>query len=113
MNCVALGAGRACVRVPNDAVAARRREVAEARALLSHGLREAGLEPLPSETNFVLARVDGDDRALADALASRGILIRPGSDVGLPGYVRITVGPLPLMDRVSEAIADARAALSG
>jgi histidinol-phosphate aminotransferase len=113
VNCVALGAGRACVRVPNDAVAARRHEVAEARERLSRGLREAGLEPVPSETNFVLARVDGNDGALADALAARGILIRPGSDVGLPGYVRITVGPLPLMDRVSEAIADSRAALSG
>jgi histidinol-phosphate aminotransferase len=113
VNCVALGAGRACLRVAEEAVAARRREVADAREQLSRGLRDAGLEPVPSETNFVLARVDGDDSALAEALAARGILIRPGSDVGLPGYVRITVGPLRLMDRVSEAIADARAALAG
>jgi histidinol-phosphate aminotransferase len=113
VNCVALGAGRACLRVPEEAVAARRREVADARERLSRGLREAGLEPLPSETNFVLARLDGDDGALADALAARGILIRPGGDVGLPGYVRITVGPLPLMDRVSAEIAKVRAHLPG
>ena len=113
VNCVGLAAGRACVRADEDTVAARRREVADARDRLSRGLSDAGLEPLLSETNFVLARVGSDDRALADALAARGILIRPGSDVGLPGHVRITVGPLPLMDRVSEAVADARAALPG
>jgi histidinol-phosphate aminotransferase len=113
VNCVGLAAGRACLRADEQAVDVRRREVADAREHLSRGLSEADLEPLSSETNFVLARVDGDDRALADALAPRGILIRPGSDVGLPGYVRITVGPMSLMDRVTEAIADARAALLG
>jgi histidinol-phosphate aminotransferase len=106
VNCVALAAGRACVRVDGQVVDERRRVVADARKQLANGLREAGLEPLPSETNFVLARFEGDDVALADALAARGILVRPGSDVGLPGYVRITVGPAPMMERVSEEIRD-------
>ena len=40
-----------------------------------------------------------------------GLLIRPGSEFGLEGYVRITVGPPPLMERVAGALADARQAL--
>jgi histidinol-phosphate aminotransferase len=112
VNCAALAAGRACLRA-GEAADERRREVARARDALSRGLRAARAEPLHSEANFVLAQVDVDDLALADRLAERGILIRPGSDFGLPGYVRITVGPVPLMERATAELADACAALQG
>jgi histidinol-phosphate aminotransferase len=110
VNSAALAAGCACLRA-TAAVDARRRDVAAARSALSEGLRAAGLEPLPSVTNFVLARVDVDDVALGDRLAARGLLIRPGSDYGLPGYVRITVGPPPLMERVVAELSDVYASL--
>lgn len=112
VNCAALAAGRACLRA-TEAAEARRREVAEGRAVLVRGLEEAALETLPSDVNFVLARVDVDDAALAEALAPRGLLIRPGTDLGLPGYVRITVGPAPLMERVTAEVRDVLAGLRG
>ena len=112
VNCAALAAGRACLGA-GHAADERRAEVAEARAILSEGLRDAGAEPLPAAANFVLARVGVDDRLLAEGLAREGLLVRPGSDVGLPGYVRITVGPAPLMRRVVVAFAEARSALVG
>jgi histidinol-phosphate aminotransferase len=107
VNCAALAAGRASLRA-TEAAEARRREVAEAREALSDGLREAGLVPLPSETNFVLVRLDGDEASLAEGLARRGILVRPGGDFGLPGYMRVTVGPLPLMERMVAEVCDLR-----
>jgi histidinol-phosphate aminotransferase len=110
VNCAGLAAGRACLRA-TDAADRRRGEVADAREALSRGLREAGVEPLPSVANFVLARVDVDDTALAEGLAARGILIRPGSDFGLPGSVRVTVGPIALMDRVSSEVRAVRETL--
>jgi histidinol-phosphate aminotransferase len=110
VNCAAIAAGRASLRA-GAAADERRREVSAARDMLSRGLREAGLEPFASETNFVLARLDGDDGALAEGLAARGILIRPGTDFGLPGYVRITVGPMPLMERVVSKVRDVYAGL--
>ncbi len=100
VSCAGLAAGRACLRA-GEAAERRRSEVADARDALARGLREAGVEPMPSVANFVLARVDVGDQELADGLAARGLLIRPGSDFDMPGYVRITVGPVPLMDRVS------------
>jgi histidinol-phosphate aminotransferase len=112
VNCAALAAGCACLRA-TEAVDARRREVAAARETLSDGLRAAGLEPLVSVTNFVLTGVDVDDTDLANRLAERGLLIRPGSDYGLPGYVRITVGPEPLMRRVSAEVRDVCSELRG
>jgi histidinol-phosphate aminotransferase len=110
VNCAALAAGRASLRATSEADA-RRREVVEAREVLAHGLREAGARPLPSEANFVMARVDVDDAELADRLAARGIMIRPGSDFGLPGYVRVTVAPKPLLERVVVALREVTAEL--
>jgi histidinol-phosphate aminotransferase len=112
VNCAALAAGSASLRAI-EAAAERRREVAEARAYLADGLREAGAEPLPSEIGFVLVRVDGDDVALTRALAGRGVLVRAGSHVGLPGHLRVAVGPLPLMERAVAAFAEARSSLLG
>jgi histidinol-phosphate aminotransferase len=110
VNCAAIAGGRASLRA-GAAAEERRREVSDARDVLSRGLQEAGLEPRPSETNFVLARLDGDDAALAEGLATRGILIRPGTDFGLPGHVRITVGPAPLMERVGSELREVYAGL--
>ncbi len=104
VNRAALAAGCASLRDPS-LVEIRRRVAADARALLSRRLVEAGAEPYPSEANFLLVRLGGDDIRLADALARRGFLIRPGSDFGLAGFARITVGPDQAMEGVSGAIA--------
>ena len=42
---------------------------------------------------------------------ARGYLIRPGREFGLPGFARITVGPEPVMERVTEELGAIRAAL--
>jgi len=110
VNRAALAAGTACLRRP-DLIEERRRAVAAARDLLRRRLVDAGVEPLPSQSNFVLVRVGGDDRALARALAEEdGLLVRTGSEYGLEGYVRITVGPPALMERVAAAIGRVRTA---
>jgi histidinol-phosphate aminotransferase len=99
---------------PTDLIEERRRAAAAARDLLCLRLVEAGVEPVASQTNFVLVRVGGDDTALARTLAEEdGLLVRPGSEYGLDGYVRITVGPPELMERVAAAIGRARTPLRG
>jgi len=110
VNRAALAAGRACVAHP-ERIEARRQESAEARAQLSRLLVEAGMEPVPSHANFVLVDTGVDDLALAERLVAHGVLVRPGSEFGLGGFVRITVGPLPLMERVAAELRMARDAL--
>lgn len=113
VNRPALAAGLACLARP-DLIAERRRTVAAARELLCARLVEIGAQPVPSQTNFVLVRVGGDDVALARTLAEEdGLLVRTGSEYGLDGYVRITVGPEPLMERVAEAISRRRVGSDG
>jgi histidinol-phosphate aminotransferase len=104
VNRPALAAGLACLRAP-DEVRARRERAAAARDLLCERLREVGATPLPSHANFVLVRVGGDDEALVRELTEEeGLVLRPGSDYGLHGHVRITIGPPALMERVAAAI---------
>jgi histidinol-phosphate aminotransferase len=112
LNRPALVAGLASLGRP-DEVAERRVATVRAREHLAAGLTDAGIKPLPSAANFLLVRHGADDAELADALVRRGILIRPGDELGVPGWARITVGPEPLMDRVIAALPDVRAELLG
>src|SRR5262249_10544961 len=53
-------------------------------------LREDGFTVADSDTNFVLFGGLADEQATWRALLDRGVLIR---DVGLPGWLRVAVGP--------------------
>lgn len=103
VNRPALVAGLASLGRPNE-VAERRVATARARERLADGLADAGMEPLPSAANFVLVRHGADDAELGEGLLRRGIVIRSGAELGLPGWARITVGPEPLMDQVATAL---------
>ena len=107
VNRAALAAGKASLAVPGLAEE-RRRQAAEARELLARRLAEAGAEPHPSQANFVLAGVGVDDVELTERLRRRGLLIRAGSEFGLDGTVRITVGPTPLMERAAAELGAVR-----
>ncbi|HYW28340.1 MAG TPA: histidinol-phosphate transaminase [Gaiellales bacterium] len=106
VNRIALAAGRAGVQL-DGFVECRRAEVASARDVLRHGLERIGVSSLPSQANFVLADLAMDERPVTSELITRGVLIRPGSEFGLPGWVRITVAPEPVMRRLIELLAAA------
>ncbi len=53
------------------------------------GLAALGLEPVPSDANFVLFGGLEDSAATWRALVDRGVLVR---DVGIPHYLRVTAG---------------------
>ena len=81
------------------------------RSRLAAGLVLVGLEPRPSETNFVLVRVGPSATALVDALARVRIAVRSCSDFDLPDHVRLTVRPPDEQDRLFEALAAARGSI--
>jgi histidinol-phosphate aminotransferase len=110
VNRPALVAGAASLGRPGE-VAQRRAATAAARAHLADALVADGVRVLPSEANFLFVEHGVDDAALFGGLVRRGILIRGGAEMGMPGWARITVGPQPLMDRVAEALPAVRAEL--
>ena len=107
LNRPALAAGMACLS-DRAVVEARRSEVVAARDAFTLGLERAGFACAPSQANFVLVDAGVDDMALFEGMVRRGFLIRPGSEFGLAGRARITVGPRALMDEVVEAMVAVR-----
>jgi len=63
--------------------------------------------PIPSQANFLLCRLWlGSGQQLAEALLSRGILIRSFSDNRLRNYVRFSIGLPEQNQSLLEALAD-------
>jgi histidinol-phosphate aminotransferase len=104
VNVAALAAGIASLRRV-DQLPARREQVVRARHALTGPLAATPIQAIPSEANFVLLNLGADDVAMSDALACEGILVRAGTEFGLPGYARVTTGEEALMDEVSRRLA--------
>ncbi len=77
----------------HDAVAGRIEHAHRGRRELAHALAGAGLDPEPSQANFVYADVpDGDGMALADRLLRAGVMVRALVGFGAAQAIRVTVG---------------------
>jgi histidinol-phosphate aminotransferase len=64
-----------------------------ARVVLADALAAAGLDPEPSQTNFVYADVPGGDaEGLAGRLLAAGFIVRELAGFGAPGAIRVTAG---------------------
>ena len=65
------------------------------------------LRPYSSQANFVLCRVIGRDaKALREALAARGILVRHYAKPGLENCIRVSAGRPEQTDALLAALAD-------
>ncbi len=80
-------------------------ETQAGRARLLQIARRHSLEALPSQANFVLIAV-GDSRAVSEALLQRGVIVRPGENLGVPGWIRVSVGTSQELDRFEEAVGE-------
>jgi histidinol-phosphate aminotransferase len=76
-----------------------------ARLQLDAGLRNLGIEPRESQANFSWFRVGDDDMPIVDELARRGGLVRSGTALGEPGYLRVTYGRPDENDRFLRELA--------
>lgn len=94
VNSVALAAVRAALAEPgwHDMSVAR---VRQERSRLMAELTALGIPHYPSQANFVTVRIN--HATIAPALAEAGLTVRAGEDLGLPGWVRISVGWAPQM----------------
>ena len=77
--------------------------IKEQRDRLVSEVSALGLEPVPSDANFVLFGGLTDSHATWSALLDTGVLVR---DVGIPHYLRVTAGTPQESTRFLEALAD-------
>ncbi|MGZ4107003.1 MAG: histidinol-phosphate transaminase [Tumebacillaceae bacterium] len=61
-------------------------------AQLEQGLQELGFSIVPSQANFLIFNTGLDDKELFQALLREGVIVRSGTALGVPGYLRISIG---------------------
>lgn len=79
--------------------------IASWRVRLARGLEDRGFGVVPSEANFLLARVGPEAPRLVHALALRRIAVRECTSFALPEHLRLAVRPPDEQDVLLEAIA--------
>lgn len=109
INALAQAAALESLRHPSP-LAKRVAQTVSERERLQTALDGIGVSYLPSRTNFVLIDVRPlDGHALHEDLLRRGVIVRDGTSLGVPGRLRITVGAPAENDAFLAALAAARA----
>jgi len=80
------------------------------RVQLASGFRAQGLEPIPSQANFVSVDVGRPAQPVFEALLPRGLIVRPVGGYELPNHLRVTVGTEADNERVLAALEEVLAA---
>jgi len=83
-------------------------KIEEAKGFLTKELKNLGLRPLPSETNFFMVRV-GNAAQFRQILLKKGILVRDCTSFGLPQYIRLAPRTIAECQRLIEAIKESGA----
>ena len=92
-----------------DEVARRVEQTIAARLVLEEGLRDLGLAPSESQTNFVWFALpeEADEAAVVAALGERKVLVRAGGALGRERCLRVTCGTPSENARFLSALRDA------
>ncbi|MFC9833544.1 histidinol-phosphate transaminase [Rhodococcus sp. NPDC127530] len=88
LSVVTQAAARAALRHANETLGSVH-ALATERVRVSKALEDTGFRVIPSDANFILFGEFTDSAHAWQAYLDRGVLIR---DVGIPGYLRTTVG---------------------
>ena len=79
-----------------------RQKILQGRAMVNATFRRHGIEPLPSQTNFVYANIGRNASEFSNEMAANNVIIR-GSYDGYENYSRVSMGrieQLEVFDRV-------------
>jgi histidinol-phosphate/aromatic aminotransferase/cobyric acid decarboxylase-like protein len=81
-----------------------RERLLDDRRRLAEELASLGIESVPSQVNFLLARVPGVAALRTRLLCRHGILVRDCASFGLPGFMRLGARPAPDRARLLAAL---------
>lgn len=74
------------------------------KAFMLAALRERGLHVFETQANFYAVQLPVSSTQAYQALLRRGIITRSGDALGMPGYLRITIGTREQHDALLEAL---------
>jgi histidinol-phosphate aminotransferase len=96
----------------NEFIGFSRSKIFEARDMVNETFRRNGIEPVPSQTNFVFADIGRNAAEFRRQMADRNVLIR-GNYEDYPTYVRVSMGLLEDVAVFQRVFDDVYAANSG
>jgi histidinol-phosphate aminotransferase len=102
VNAPALAAAKA-VSLNGVAIRNYAREINRSREFVASALSKLGVRVFPSAGSFLLAEFGPKATRVVRGLAAKGILLRP-IGFGGRGFVRITMGTMPQMQRLLRAL---------
>lgn len=82
-----------------------RAKIHEGRNMVNETFRSNGIEPLPSQANFVYADIGRNATEFQKLMAERDVLIR-GSFDGYPNYTRVSMGKIEDIEVFQEVFTD-------
>jgi histidinol-phosphate aminotransferase len=92
-NVNSIGLAGAVAALDDDEFVKRSYSLNQAGMLqITTGLRQLGIEYIPSYGNFLSFRVRGNIRAVNESLLKQGIIVRPIGIYEMPEHLRVTVG---------------------
>ncbi len=110
VNALAQAAGAEAIGHGDDVAARVKRTIAE-RAFVEEGVRALGLMTPDSHANFSWIDLGGADEAeVVAALAAVGVIVRAGTPLGGPGYIRVSYGTREQNQRFLDGLAAALSA---
>ncbi len=63
----------------------------------------AGIEYVESFANFVLVKTGEKSQAIVEELLKNGFIVRPGANLGIPGYIRVSFATPQIDDKFLKA----------
>ncbi|MFC2145084.1 histidinol-phosphate transaminase [Actinomycetota bacterium] len=74
-----------------DFTADIRESVHKQKQIYYNELEKNGIGFIRSYANFILIRVGNDSSQITGELLKEGFIVRPGENLGFPGYIRVTI----------------------
>ncbi|MBC7332947.1 MAG: histidinol-phosphate transaminase [Actinobacteria bacterium] len=94
----------ALVALENDSyVEEIRKKVIAEKEKFYKVLKNCGIEFIESYANFVCIKVGDKTKKIVEELLKKGFIVRPGENLGLPGYIRVTISLPEINDMFLEA----------
>jgi len=105
VNSLALAAAEA-VLSDHDYLDEGRRVNDEGMKQLEKGFADLGLAFIPSRGNFICVDVGCDGAQLYQKLLTKGVIVRPVGNYGMPQHLRVSIGLAPENQRFLDALAE-------
>ncbi|HXL22965.1 MAG TPA: histidinol-phosphate transaminase [Candidatus Dormibacteraeota bacterium] len=104
-NTSGLAQAAAIAALDDDAHVKRSLETNAAERLRLHNaLRDLGLQPVPSEANFIFVELGAIAKDFSDVLLRGGVIVRPLGWMGFPDAIRVSVGTAQENDAFLQAM---------